>query len=203
MNNLYQHDIYIAKHGAIRIAGVDEAGRGPLAGPVVAAAVILDMDTPIDKINDSKKITEKRRSILYKQITASQKYGLGIADPKEIDEINILQATFLAMKRAIQNLKDAGGTYDLLLIDGNQYIPDLPRNRQQTITSGDATSASIAAASIVAKVARDKMMEEYHEKYPEYDFAKHKGYGTKHHREMIAKHGLCDIHRETFCRGIL
>jgi len=200
MNDLYQHDITVSNGGAIRIAGVDEAGRGPLAGPVVAAAVILNVNEPIDGVNDSKKLTAARRDALYDKIIAAARHGIGVSTPEEIDEINILQATFQAMRRAAENLE---GQYDLLLVDGNQYIAGLPRQCQKTVVSGDAKSASIAAASILAKVTRDRMMEGYHAQYPRYDFAKHKGYGTKLHREMIARHGLCPIHRKTFCGNII
>ena len=184
-----------------RIAGVDEAGRGPLAGPVVAAVVILNLERPIDGVNDSKKLTAAKRDKLFDAITgAAEAYGVGVAGREEIDEVNILQATFLAMRRALENA--GGGRYDLLLVDGNQYIPGIPRERQKTIVGGDALSASVAAASIVAKVTRDRMMDGYHERYPQYDFAKHKGYGTKRHVEMIERHGLCEIHRRSFCKKI-
>jgi ribonuclease HII len=201
MNDLYQHDMALTRQGTVRIAGVDEAGRGPLAGPVVAAAVVVNFNTPIDGINDSKKLTANRRDVMYERIvTSAGAYGIGVSTHEEIDEINILQATFQAMKRALEKLE---GRYDILLIDGNQYIPGLPRQSQKTIVSGDAKSASIAAASILAKVTRDRLMEEYHNQYPRYDFAKHKGYGTKHHRAMISRHGLCGIHRKTFCEKII
>ena len=201
MNDLYRYDAAMTGQGAVRVAGVDEAGRGPLAGPVVAAAVILNLDDPIDGINDSKKLTAGRRDALYDKIAARAKaYGIGVSTPEEIDEINILQATFMAMKRALEALE---GVYDLLLVDGNQYISGLPRQFQRPIVSGDAKSASIAAASILAKVTRDRAMEEYHRQYPQYGFAKHKGYGTKHHRDMIAQHGLCGIHRKSFCENIV
>ncbi|MCL2219642.1 MAG: ribonuclease HII [Chitinispirillia bacterium] len=200
MSDLYRHDIEIARQGAVRIAGVDEAGRGPLAGPVVAAAVVLRLDEPIGGVNDSKKLTAGRRDALYDKITAgAAAYGIGVSEAEEIDEINILQATFQAMRRALEQL----GEYGLLLVDGNQCIPGIPRESQRAIVSGDAKSASIAAASILAKVTRDRMMEEYHARYPQYAFAKHKGYGTKLHREMIIKNGLCRIHRKSFCDNIL
>jgi ribonuclease HII len=184
----------------MRIAGIDEAGRGPLAGPVVAAVVILDLNRPIDGVNDSKKLTAAKRDKLFDLITDNAKaYGVGIADQGEIDEINILQATFSAMRRALEGI---GGQYDLLLVDGNQYIAGVPRERQKTIVGGDALSASVAAASIIAKVTRDRMMDGYHERYPQYDFAKHKGYGTKRHVEQIERYGLCPIHRKSFCKKI-
>jgi len=196
MDELYLYDIAAAQ-GRAGIAGVDEAGRGPLAGPVVAAAVVLNLDDPIEGVNDSKKLTAKRRDSLYDEIKArARAHGVGISTHEEIDKINILQATFLAMRRALEALE---GLYDLLLVDGNQYVAGLPRERQRTVTGGDAKSASIAAASIIAKVTRDRMMEKYHEEYPRYDFAKNKGYGTKHHTDMISTHGLCEIHRKSFC----
>lgn len=205
MNKLYQYDIDLAARVGFcpaRLSGVDEAGRGPLAGPVVAAAVILNLrDSPIDGVNDSKKLTAAKRDSLFDSITArAEAYGVGVADREEIDEVNIMQATFLAMRRALAGVD---GRYDLLLVDGNQYIAGVPRERQKTIVGGDALSASIAAASIIAKVTRDRMMAGYHELYPQYDFAKHKGYGTKHHIEMIKRHGLCEIHRRSFCKKIL
>jgi ribonuclease HII len=204
MNDLYRYDMEEAERSAprARIAGIDEAGRGPLAGPVVAAAVILDLyNNPIDGVNDSKKLTAAKRDKLFGLITdTAEAYGVGVADREEIDEINILQATVLAMRRALECLD---GRYDVLLVDGNQYISGVPRERQKTIVGGDAISASIAAASIVAKVTRDRMMDGYHERYPQYDFAKHKGYGTKRHVEMIERHGLCEIHRKSFCKKIL
>jgi len=200
METLYRHDIAVARESSASVAGVDEAGRGPLAGPVAAAAVILDLDNPIDGVNDSKKLTAARRGELYDKIISSGcAYGVGISTPREIDDMNILQATFLAMRRALEAL----GGYGLLLVDGNQYIAGIPRGVQRTIVGGDAKSASIAAASIIAKVTRDRIMEDCHNEYPQYNFAKHKGYGTKHHREMIAKHGLSPIHRTSFCGNIM
>ena len=209
MDVLYQYDIDIA--GKIsttaRVAGIDEAGRGPLAGPVAAAAVILDLDNPIDGINDSKKLTAQRRDKLYDAIVSSGcAYGVGISSPQEIDDMNILQATFLAMRRALDALgggKIPPASCGLLLVDGNQYIANIPRDIQKPITGGDAKSASIAAASILAKVTRDRIMEDYHKEYPQYGFAKHKGYGTKYHREMITKYGLSPIHRRTFCGNVI
>jgi ribonuclease HII len=202
MNNLYQYDMEqssgVGRPGAARLAGIDEAGRGPLAGPVVAAAVILDLRNPrIEGINDSKKLTAAKRDRLFNLITGTAKaYGIGTAGHEEIDAINILQATFLAMRRALENM---GSEYDLLLVDGNQYIAGVPRELQKTAVGGDALSASVAAASIIAKVTRDRMMDGYHERYPLYGFAKHRGYGTKLHIEMIKRHGLCEIHRRSFC----
>ena len=181
------------------ICGVDEAGRGPLAGPVYAAAVILPSDCVIEGLNDSKKLTEKKREALFDEIKEKAlAYGIASADEKEIDEINILNATFLAMKRAIASLSVRP---DLALIDGNQKphtdIEDV------TVIKGDAKSMSIAAASVLAKVSRDRFMLEMAEKYPQYEFARHKGYGTKLHYEKIAQYGVCDIHRRTFLKKIL
>ena len=181
------------------ICGVDEAGRGPLAGPVYAAAVILPSDCVIEGLNDSKKLTEKKREALFDEIKEKAlAYGIASADEKEIDEINILIATFLAMKRAIASLSVRP---DLALIDGNQKPhTDI---EEVTVIKGDAKSMSIAAASVLAKVSRDRFMLEMAEKYPQYEFARHKGYGTKLHYEKIAQYGVCDIHRRTFLKKIL
>ncbi len=181
------------------ICGVDEAGRGPLAGPVYAAAVILPKGHIVDGVNDSKKLSEKKREILFdKIIDECVSYSIGVADEKEIDNINILQATFLAMRRAVKGLYVRP---DFALIDGNRAPElDIP---QQTIVKGDAKSASIAAASIIAKVSRDRYMLKMAEKYPEYQFEKHKGYGTKLHYEMIEKYGISPIHRKTFLKKII
>ena len=181
------------------ICGVDEAGRGPLAGPVYAAAVILPSDCVIEGLNDSKKLTEKKREALFDEIKEKAlAYGIASANEKEIDEINILNATFLAMKRAIASLSVRP---DLALIDGNQKPhTDI---EEVTVIKGDAKSMSIAAASVLAKVSRDRFMLEMAEKYPQYEFARHKGYGTKLHYEKIAQYGVCDIHRRTFLKKIL
>lgn len=181
------------------ICGVDEAGRGPLAGPVYAAAVILPSDCVIEGLNDSKKLTEKKREALFDEIKKKAlAYGIASADEKEIDEINILNATFLAMKRAIDSLSVKP---DLALIDGNQKPhTDI---EEVTVIKGDAKSMSIAAASVLAKVSRDRFMLEMAEKYPQYEFARHKGYGTKLHYEKIAQYGVCDIHRRTFLKKII
>ncbi len=178
------------------ICGVDEAGRGPLAGPVYAAAVILPKGLVIEGLNDSKKLTEKKRAELFDVITSEAlAYGIGSADEKEIDEINILQATFLAMRRAISALAIQP---DLALIDGNRDsdfgVPS------ETVIKGDSLSANIAAASILAKVTRDRVMEAYAVQYPQYGFEVHKGYGTKRHYEALREFGPCPIHRQTFLR---
>lgn len=183
------------------IAGVDEAGRGPLCGPVVAAAVIfLNNDICIEGINDSKKISEKKREKIYDEIINNENiiYAVGVSDVDVIEKVNILNATKLAMKEAISKLKIKP---NYVLIDGNQDIDiTIPRS---TLISGDAKSASIAAASIVAKVTRDRMLRKYDEMYPEYGFLKNKGYGTKVHIEAIKKYGLCKIHRPSFCKNFI
>jgi ribonuclease HII len=181
------------------ICGIDEAGRGPLAGPVYAAAVILPPDCVIDGLNDSKKLTEKKREKLFDEIKEKAlAYGIASADEKEIDEINILNATFLAMKRAVDSLSVKP---DLALIDGNQK----PHTgiEEVTVVKGDAKSMSIAAASVLAKVSRDRFMLETAKKYPQYEFERHKGYGTKLHYEKISQYGVCEIHRRTFLKKIL
>jgi len=183
--------------GYQKIAGVDEVGRGPLAGAVVAAAVILPKDGIEEELFDSKKISSKKREELYKIILSKALgVGIGVVGQEEIDLLNIFQATLKAMAQAIQALPISP---DFLLIDGLQG-PRLPIP-QKPIRKGDQLSNSIAAASIVAKVTRDRMMTEWHQKYPQYNFAKHKGYGTKEHRRAIEKFGICELHRKTF-RGV-
>ena len=181
------------------ICGVDEAGRGPLAGPVFAAAVILPEGHIIEGVNDSKKLSEKKRDLLFdKIIDECVCYSIGTASEREIDEINILQATFLAMKRAVDGLEIKP---DLALVDGNQIPP--VNSDVLTIVKGDGKSASIAAASIIAKVSRDRYMIELAKQYPQYEFERHKGYGTKLHYEKIAEHGICEAHRKTFLKKLL
>ncbi len=176
------------------IAGVDEAGRGPLAGPVCAAAVILPQGARIEGVNDSKKLTEKKREALFDIIcNTAVAYAIEFVSPTVIDEINIRQATSLAMHNAVQNLDRKA---DYIIIDGNDGIPfDTP---YEYIIKGDARSQTIAAASILAKVSRDRLMRELDREYPEYGFAKHKGYGTKAHMEAIQKYGVSEVHRKTF-----
>ncbi len=179
------------------IAGIDEVGRGPLAGPVVAAAVILPGDFVVLGVDDSKKLSEKKREELYELIIKNAVcYGIGVIDNTIIDEINILEATKLAMKQAIDRLETKP---EYILIDA-LTLKDVPIP-QRGIIKGDSLSVSIAAASIVAKVTRDRMMEEYHRKYPHYCFDQNKGYGTKAHYEGIFDHGLCDLHRRSFLKG--
>ena len=175
------------------VCGVDEAGRGPWAGCVSASAVILDAKNIPKGLNDSKKLTHAKRELLYAEIMASAKVGVGIATAGEIDQINILEATKLAMQRAVANL---GITPDLALIDGNK-APALPC-KTQTIIGGDAKSLSIAAASIIAKVTRDRMMCELAVAHPEYGWERNAGYGTKHHQQALAKYGITEHHRRSF-----
>jgi len=181
------------------IAGIDEAGRGPLAGPVVSAAVILPQDFSCKGINDSKKLSEKKRNALFPLIREQALcVATGICSHQEIDEINILQASLLSMKRAVENLSTPPDFIrpDFLLIDG-KFKLDMDID-QSAIIKGDSKSISIAAASIIAKVTRDAMMKELHDLYPQYNFTRHKGYPTKAHREAILKYGPCPVHRKTF-----
>lgn len=194
---LYEFDKNI-RDGRI-ICGVDEAGRGPLAGDVYAAAVVFDDDTVIEGINDSKKLSEKKREILFDEITEKAKaYCIATATIEEIEEMNILNAAMLAMKRAIEGLEIKP---QLALVDGNK-VPetDIPT---ESVVKGDAKSQCIAAASILAKVARDRYMKQLDEKYPQYQFSKHKGYGTKLHYEMIEKYGISPVHRPSFLKKVL
>lgn len=191
---VYEREAFDA--GIKLVCGVDEAGRGPLAGPVCAAAVILPPGLEIPGLNDSKKLTDKKRRELYDiMIEQAVSYGIAFASEQEIDEINILQATFLAMERAMQKLSPQP---ELALIDGNRTKDfGLP---VRTIVKGDSLSASIAAASILAKVTRDRLMEEYDAQYPQYGFAVHKGYGTKRHYEALREFSPSPIHRKTFLK---
>ena len=183
--------------GYATICGVDEAGRGPLAGPVFAAAVILPFGIEITGLDDSKKLSEKSREKLYDEIVkCATAYGVASADNTEVDSLNILNATFLAMSRAVDLLPIRP---DIALIDGNRVRE--VNAHCKCIVGGDGKSASIAAASILAKVSRDRVMVDMAEKYPQYGFEKHKGYGTKLHYERLREHGPCDIHRETFLKG--
>ena len=194
--DMWQLEDELSQQGYRFICGVDEAGRGPLAGPVCAAAVILPPHVEIPGLNDSKKLTDKKRRELYPVICEQAlAYGIAMADEKEVDQINILQATFLAMKRAVDQLKQKP---DYILVDGNK-LPDFDVSANYVI-KGDSLSASIAAASVLAKVTRDDFMLKIAEQYPEYAFDVHKGYGTKAHYEMLEKHGPCPIHRLTFLK---
>lgn len=195
LDNMLKYENEAYEKGYNYVCGVDEAGRGPLCGPVVAAAVILDRNAHLEGVNDSKKLSEKKREKLFDDIMEKAiAVGIGISDVDMIEEINILNATKEAMKEAVSGLSIKP---DFVLIDGNQDIQiDIDRT---TVVSGDALSESIAAASIIAKVTRDRMLREYDKEYPEYGFAKHKGYGTKMHIEAIKKYGLTPIHRPSFC----
>ncbi len=182
------------------VCGVDEAGRGPLAGPVCAAAVILPEDTVIEGLNDSKKISEKKRELLYDIICEKAlAYCICFGSLEEIEEFNILEATFLAMNRSIDGLSVKP---DYALIDGNR-VPKEITVPCETVVKGDAKSASIAAASILAKVTRDRLLMDYDKQYPQYNFKKHKGYGTKEHTDLILKYGPCPIHRMSFLKKLL
>lgn len=197
MNELWKYEHIVFDEGFSCVCGVDEAGRGPLAGPVCAAAVILPPDLVIEGLNDSKKLTDKRRRALFDVITEQAlAYGIAFASEQEIDEINILQATFLAMRRAVEQLRLRP---ELALVDGNRE-PDFGEIPVRTIIKGDSLSANIAAASILAKVTRDRFMEEQDAIYPQYGFALHKGYGTQAHYAALREHGPCPIHRRTFLK---
>lgn len=198
MNSLRTFDNKYLSRKFRLIAGVDEAGRGPLAGPVVAAAVIFDKKSFNKEINDSKKIPEKKRNELYDWITTNcLSYGIGIIDHKEIDSINILQASLKAMQNAVSQLNPVP---QLILIDGNKSFPS--KVKTKTVVKGDAKSFSIAAASIVAKVTRDRIMYEASKEFPEYLWELNKGYPTKAHREAVKKYGASPLHRKTFLKKI-
>lgn len=196
MESLYDTERLLRGQGVGRICGIDEAGRGPLAGPVVAAAVALPEDLVIAGLNDSKKLSEKKREALYEIITARADWAVGMADEREIDALNILQATFLAMRRALAALSAPA---EYALVDGNRDpllgIPTL------TVVEGDGKIACIAAASIIAKVTRDRMMARLDAQYPNYGFARHKGYPTKAHYAAIAQWGAAPVHRRSFLKG--
>ena len=199
MQDWYLYEDLARADGFVSVCGIDEAGRGPLAGPVFAAAVILPEHTEIPGLNDSKKLSAKKREELFDVIqSAALAWGIGFATEQEIDEINILQATFRAMKRACDALSVRP---DLALVDGNRIPPmDVP---VRTIVKGDSLSANIAAASILAKVSRDRLMLQVDEMYPQYGFAQHKGYGTALHIEMLQKFGPSPVHRRSFLKKIV
>ncbi|MRZ81002.1 ribonuclease HII [Paeniclostridium sordellii] len=197
MINIFENEGY--EKGFTYIGGIDEAGRGPLAGPVVAAVVVFKPGTKIEGINDSKKLSEAKRDELFEIIKEEAlDYGIGIVQKDEIDEYNILNATYMAMKKAVNCLKQKP---DYLLVDA-AHIPDVDIE-QKSIIKGDSKSISIAAASILAKVTRDSIMYEYDKMYPEYGFASHKGYGTDQHYKAIREHGITSIHRRSFLKNIL
>ncbi|MFA6056065.1 MAG: ribonuclease HII [Thermodesulfovibrionales bacterium] len=194
--DIYRHDEDLRNNGFQRIAGIDEAGRGPLAGPVVAAAVVLKGNTRIKGLRDSKKVPEKERESLFIEIQdTALDIGIGIVNHEDIDRINILRASKLAMKLAVENLSELP---DFLVIDAVS-LPSIPIKQLFPI-KGESVSASVAAASIIAKVTRDRLMLEYHNQYPQYNFNKHKGYSTKEHMELIQLYGPCPIHRKSFCK---
>ena len=192
--NIYQYDESLRKKGLLRIAGIDEAGRGTLAGPVVAAAVVLKKGLKIDGLRDSKQVPAKEREILFHKIQSSSvDIGIGVVGNEEIDRLNILVATKLSMRLAVEKLS---APPDILIIDALS-LPSVSI-RQLSPIKGESVSASVAAASIIAKFTRDTIMLDYHRQYPDYNFEKHKGYSTKEHLEMIRLHGPCPIHRKTF-----
>lgn len=196
----YHFENEAAQNGFLLVCGVDEAGRGPLAGPVFAAAVILPRGGIIEGLNDSKKLSAHKRELLYDEIIArAAAYCVASASEREIDKHNILQATFLAMRRAVDGLALAP---DLVLVDGNQD-PQLSCQHTLTIVKGDSKSASIAAASILAKVSRDRYMERLAQEYPQYDFERHKGYPTKAHYQRILEHGVSLVHRKSFLKKLV
>lgn len=196
----YEFEKAAVNSGFSCICGVDEAGRGPLAGPVCAAAVILPDGAVIEGLDDSKKLTEKKREKLYDIIKETAvAYSVAYGTLEEIETVNILEATYLAMNRAIEGLSVKP---DFALIDGNR-VPRGIKIPCETIVKGDSKSMSVAAASVLAKVTRDRLMLEYDKKYPEYNFKKHKGYGTKEHTELIKQYGPCEIHRLSFLKNIL
>lgn len=196
----YEFEKAAVNSGFSCICGVDEAGRGPLAGPVCAAAVILPEGVVIEGLDDSKKLTEKKREGLYDIIKQTAvAYSVAYGTLEEIETVNILEATYLAMNRAIEGLNVKP---DFALIDGNR-VPRGIKIPCETIVKGDSKSMSVAAASVLAKVTRDRLMLEYDKKYPEYNFKKHKGYGTKEHTELIKQYGPCEIHRLSFLKNIL
>ncbi len=194
--DMLQFEKEFASQGKMLIAGIDEAGRGTLAGPVVVASVIMPLDNIIDGINDSKKLSEKKRNELYEKIKQTAiSYHIEVIDEKIIDDINILNATKLGMKNCIDKLDKMP---DVVLIDAVKIDSDV---QTVSIIKGDAKSYSIAAASILAKVYRDNLMLQYDKEYPVYNFAKHKGYGTKMHIDAIKQYGICPIHRRTFVKN--
>ena len=200
LNNLKEFEANLYKTGLKYIAGIDEAGRGPLAGPVVVGIAIMKPESFIDGINDSKKISEKKRELLYEQITNEAiDWSVGIIDQNEIDEINILNATKKALHMAIKSLKVKP---ERILVDALEHI-DTCGIPYTSIIKGDAKIYSISAASIIAKVTRDRIMQEYDEIYPEYGFASHKGYGTAKHIQAIKEYGPCLLHRKTFIKNFI
>lgn len=206
MNDKWQELLEFDRGFGVNLCGVDEAGRGPLAGPVFAACAVLCPGAEIPHLNDSKKLTEARREEIFRLLTqgGTAWYGVGSATPEEIDKINILQATFLAMNRAYDALLASGLPESakplLALVDGNRD-PHLPLT-VETVVKGDGKSAAVAAASVLAKVSRDHYMEELDREYPQYQFAKHKGYPTKLHYELLEQYGISPVHRRSFLKKL-
>ena len=201
MNKLYDFD----KEYNRLIIGVDEAGRGPLAGPVVAAAVVINKYSQyLEEVNDSKKLTEAKREKIYENILNDENiiFGVGIVNSDIIDEINILQATYMAMRKAVDDIVIINKEDYLILVDGNREIKDC-NYMQETVVKGDAKSLSIATASIIAKVTRDRIMKEFDNTIPGYNFSKHKGYGTKEHYKLLRENGVSNIHRKSFLKNFL
>lgn len=201
-SDMFSHERVLYRQGMHCVAGVDEAGRGPLAGPVVAACVVLPQESVSHPFRDSKKLTPRQRERLFALLHSNgARIGVGLADPREIEELNILQASLLAMQRAVMACAEADSrsTPDYLLVDGTFQVPLAVQ--QCTLVKGESKSASIAAASIIAKVTRDQLMAEAHCRYPQYGFQRHQGYPTREHREAIRMHGPCPLHRRTF-RGV-
>jgi ribonuclease HII len=199
LNNLLKYERHLRDEGYSLICGIDEAGRGPLAGPVVVGACVMKKESELECVNDSKKVTEKRREILYDRIIEdSLAWGVGIVSEKEIDELNILNATKKGLTLALESVVEKlGKKPELIIVDALREIEtmDIP---YQSIIKGDATCYSIACASILAKVTRDRLMRAYDSAFPEYGFEQNKGYGTKEHIEALQKYGPCQIHRKTF-----
>lgn len=202
MQDIYEFDRGIIKNRGCRyLLGIDEAGRGPLAGPVAIGAVVLDLNNPIAEINDSKKLSEKKRIYLFKKIVEKAIFKKVVTlSAKDIDEINILKATFKGMAECVKSYPSIQDIH--VLIDGNRPIPSIDSFKQECIVKGDAKSASVAAASILAKVSRDQIMKKLSTLYPGYGFEKHKGYGTKTHIEAIKRLGISGVHRKTFCKNL-
>lgn len=198
MTDRYEYQRRAEEKGFLAVCGIDEAGRGPLAGPVCAAAVILPSGLEIEGLDDSKKLSEAKREALFDVVAKSAvSYGIGWASEVEIDKFNILQATFLAMRRAVEAMPVCA---DYALVDGNRMPPlEIPG---ETVIKGDSKCACVAAASILAKVSRDRLLRKWDSEYPEYGFAKHKGYGTKAHYEAIKKYGILPVHRKSFLKNL-
>src|SRR4030042_138954 len=200
MSSLYDFDkAYLKAHGVKYLIGLDEAGRGPLAGPVATAAAVLNLDDVIAGVNDSKQLNEKKRDVLFKEIYSKAVYKKAVTVSEDaIAKYNIRNATIMGMEECLYSWKHLDES--MIIVDGDLILPSFPLDKQDAIVKGDTKSASIAAASILAKVSRDQIMKKFAEQYPQYLFEKHKGYGTKDHIAMIRKYGLSPIHRNSFCK---